>query len=110
MSGIVQNLKNTSGSNPHTSVGQGSWASTPMGPMSIEAYLDAVGGTATIEVHGSNIGAGVTPSAGTLMVTFTMSGVNDRASITKPSAMYKFMCVNITAIAGGATARIVIGG
>lgn len=110
MTGTVKKLPNADGGYQHTTVGQGKWVGLSMGKISAEGFLDLVGGTATIEVHGSNIGAGVVPSEATRMLTIDLSGVNDRASQTKPDAMYCYMCANVTAITGGATAVVVIGG
>lgn len=106
----VQKLPNAAGEHIHTATGQGAWVPSPMTPISLEAYLDGAGGSATIEVHGSNIAAGVTPGAGTLMATFTLSGANDRASQDKPNARYFYMCANVTAISGGAKAQVAMGG
>lgn len=106
----VQKLPNAAGGHIHTATGQGAWVPAPMTGISLEAYLDLAGGSATIEVHGSNIGAGVTPGEGTKMATFILNGVNDRASQDKPTAKYFYMCANVTAIAGGAQAEVAMGG
>lgn len=106
---VIKFLLTTTGNANHTAVGDGQWVAIPKADkLNFEAILSGAGGTATVEVHGSN--AGGVPGAGSLLMTFTLSGADDRASETKPDPAYFYMCTKVTAISGGATVTVVVGG
>lgn len=108
MTRIVETLLNGSGGITHTAVGDGRWMEISKSEkINLEAMLSSAGGTATVELHGSNFGG--VPSAGSLLATFILSGANDRGSQTKPDPAYLYMCAKITAI-NGATVTVVVGG
>lgn len=110
MTNITQKLQNADGIDSHTSVGTGKWVRVSLTNVSIEAYLGAAGGTATIEVHGSDTGGATVPSYLTHMATFVLSGVRDGATQPKPDARHFFMCTKVTAISVGASAEVLVEG
>lgn len=106
---VIKALLNSSNNAIHTATGNGQWvAIPPLEKMNIEAVLSAAGGSATIEVHGSNFGG--VPSEGSRLATFILSGADDRASETKTDPGYFYMCTKVTAISGGASVNVVVGG
>lgn len=106
---VIKTLLNASGGSTHTTLGAGRWVEIPeSAKVNLEAFLSPSGGTATVEIHGTNF-ASAPPSEGSLLATLILSGANDRASETKPDQGYLFMCANITAISG-ATVTAGVGG
>lgn len=106
---VVKYLLNSSGSEAHTATGDGKWAEIPkVEKMNLEVALSPAGGTATVEIHGSNFGG--VPGAGSLLVSFTLSGANDRSAQTKPDPGYLYMCSKVVSISGGASVIFVVGG
>lgn len=108
MARVVETLLNASGGITHTTVGAGQWVEiTESKKVNLEAMLSPAGGTATVEIHGSNFGG--VPGPGSLLATFILSGASDRGSETKPDPAYQYMCANILAISG-ATVTVGVGG
>lgn len=105
---VVKTLLNASGGSTHTTVAAGQWVEIPKSEkVNLEAWLSSAGGTATVEIHGSNFGG--VPGTGSLLATFILSGADDRGSQQKPDPAYLYMCAKITAISG-ATVTAVVGG
>lgn len=102
----TQYLLNSSGLPTHSAIEKGMWMESSDSDITIEAFLGANGGTATVEVQGAN----TTDSPGATMATFILSGANDIGSISKPEAKYKYRRAVVTAISGGALCKVVIGG
>lgn len=109
MIGILRTLLNSTGGTTFTATDTGKWVAFHVGRITIEAFLSAAGGTATVEIHGSNY-SNTTPSAATLLATVTLSGANDRATQSKPEAFYLYKCAKVTAIGGGAVVTVALGG
>ena len=108
MSRIMKELVNSTNGLTHTTVNVGQWVAVPkLEKINLEAALSSAGGTATVEIHGSNFGG--VPGAGSLLATFILSGADDRGSQQKPDPAYLYMCAKITAISG-ATVTAVVGG
>lgn len=107
MQGLTTILPNVSGNVTHTTVNNGKWVLLPVSEISLELYLSAAGGTATVEVHGSNF-ADTTPTAATRMATFSLTGANDRVTLTKPDASYVYKSAVVTAISS-ATVTVAVG-
>lgn len=108
MMGEYHILPNSTGGVTFTTAVAGIWVNLPASTISVEASLSAAGGTATVEVHGSNLST-TTASAATLLATVTLSGANDRATITKSEAAYVYKKAVVTAIGGSAVVSVGLG-
>lgn len=71
------------------------------GTVLLNAYLGAGGGTATCTVTGNTSGGPTTT-----LVTFTLSGANDKASYIFDMEKWPILQGHITNIAGGALATL----
>lgn len=106
---VIKFLVNSASSADHIAIGDGQWVHVPeTGKYNIEATLDGNGGSATVEVHGSNFGG--QPAPATLLATFILSGANDRATEPMDDPGFNLWCTKVVSISGGASVKVVVGG